>query len=167
MIALTSQTFGRLLDLVMLGASPSAAEARAILQISQLAVGVDLDADEDEDELLSTLRHHLCRLASIPSSSVPVVSPLPGDAEERSAMIRQLAGGVVTTAGRELAFTVSYLLIVADLELAPVEVELLEGLRHALWIDASRAAELLAEASELVTPGARGELDPSTTVARA
>jgi len=163
MIALDSKTFSRLLDIVMLGANPSPTEARAILQIAQLAAGVDLDDDPDEHELLSTLRRHLCMLADIPISSVPVLSPLPGDSEERSALVQQLACRVVTTSGRELAFTVAYLLIVADLELAPVEVELLEGLRRALWIDDGRAAELLVEASELVTPGLQGEPDPSAT----
>jgi len=167
MIALDSKTFSRLLDIVMLGANPSPTEARAILQIAQLAVGVDLDDDADEHELLGTLRRHLCSLADIPMSSIPALSPLPGDSEERSALIHQLACRVVTTAGRELAFTVAYLLVVVDLELAPVEVELLEGLRRALWIEPGRAAELLVEASELVTPGLQSELESSSASAMA
>jgi hypothetical protein len=156
-IALDTQTFGRLLDLVMLGSSPSPTEARAILQIAQLAAGVDLDDDDDERGLLGTLRRQVCVLADIPVSSIPVLSPLPGDAEERTAIVRALASRVVTTAGRELAFVVAYLLAIVDLELAPVEVELLEELRRALWIEPGRAAELLVEASEIVTPGVRGE----------
>jgi len=156
-IALDTQTFGRLLDLVMLGSSPSPTEARAILQIAQLAAGVDLDDDIDERGLLGTLRRQVCVLADIPVSSVPVLTPLPGDAEERAAIVRTLASRVVTTAGRELAFVVAYLLAVVDLELAPVEVDLLEELRRALWLEPGRAAELLVGASEIVTPGVQGE----------
>jgi hypothetical protein len=157
-IALDTLTFGRLLDIAMIGSSPSPTETRAILQIAQLAAGVDLDDDTAEHGLLGALMYRLCALAEIPISSVPVLSPLPIDAEERNALISSLANRVVTTGGRELAFTVAYLMIIADLELAPVETELLEGLRRALWIDRGRAAELLAEVSELVTPGVRSEL---------
>ncbi|HWO20391.1 MAG TPA: hypothetical protein VNO30_16595 [Kofleriaceae bacterium] len=157
-IALDTLTFGRLLDIALLGACPSPSEIRAILQIAQLAAGVDPTDDTDEHRLLGAVTYRLCTLAQIPISSVPVLSPLPIDAEERSALISSLAGRVVTTGGRELAFIVAYLLIVSDLELSPVESELLEGLQRALWIDQDRADELLLEASELVTPGARSEL---------
>jgi hypothetical protein len=156
-IALDTFTFGRLLDIAMIGESPSPSETRAILQIAQLAAGVDLSDDAAEHGLLGALTYRLCTLAEIPISSVPVLSPLPIDAEERNALISSLASRVVTTGGRELAFIVAYLLTVSDLELAPVESELLEGLRRALWIRRERANELLADASELVTPGARSE----------
>jgi hypothetical protein len=88
-----------------------------------------------------------------------VLSPLPGDAEERNAQIVSLASRLMSPQSRELAFVVAYLLIVSDLELGPLELELLEALRQALCIDGSRATDLLAEASELVTPGARAELE--------
>jgi hypothetical protein len=158
-IALDTTTFGRLLDIAMLGTSPSPTETRAILQIAQLAAGIDLDDDAAEHGLLGSLTYRLCTLAQIPISSVPVLSPLPVDTEERTALITSLANRVVTTDGRELAYIVAYLLVVSDLELAPVETELLENLRRALWLDRERAAELLAEASTLVTPGARSELE--------
>jgi hypothetical protein len=88
-----------------------------------------------------------------------VLSPLPIDAEERRAQIASLATQLATTSARELAYLVAYLLIVSDLELAPVETELLEGLQRALWIEGPRASELAAEVSELVTPGASRELE--------
>jgi hypothetical protein len=158
-IVLDSLTFGRLLDLVMSGTTPSPSEVRGILQIAQLAAGVDLDDDDAERGLLGTLTRELCTIAGIPISSIPVVSPLPGDAEERDALIWSLTNGLVTTRARELAFIVAYLLIVVDLELAPVESELLEDLPRALSIDRARAAELLAEVAGLVTPGVRDELE--------
>ena len=101
----------------------------------------------------------MCRVAKIPISTVPVLSPLPDGDEERNAQIASLAGRLGATGARELAFALAYLLIVVDLEMAPVETELLEGLRRAFSIDSRRAAELLAQAAELVTPGARSELD--------
>jgi hypothetical protein len=158
-IVLDTLTFGRLLDLVMPGTGPSPAEVRTILQLGQLAAGIDLDDDDAERSLLGAMTRRLCASAEIPISSVPVLSPLPGDAEERNAQIVSLASRLVTTQARELAFVMAYLLIVSDLELAPLELELLEALRCALCIDGSRATDLLAEASELVTPGARAELE--------
>jgi hypothetical protein len=65
----------------------------------------------------------------------------------------------VTTGARELAFTLAYLMVVADFELGPTEGELLEELRDALLIEKARAADLAAEVSELVTPGVRAELE--------
>jgi hypothetical protein len=159
-IALDSLTFGRLLDIAMPGTAPSPTEVRAILQLAQLAAGVDLDDDVAERGLLGTLTRHLCAVAGISVSSIPVLSPLPGDAEERNALIRSFANRLDTTRARELAFMVAYLLVVVDLELAPVEIELLEELRRVLWIEPGRAAELLVEASELVTPGTRGDGEP-------
>lgn len=158
-IALDHRTFGRLLGIVMPDTIPNPAEARVIVQIAQLAAGIDLDEDGDERGLLSVLTRQLCAIVGIPISSVRVLSPLPIDAEERHAQIASLASQLATTGARELAYLVAYLLIVSDLELAPVETELLEGLQRALWIEGPRAAELAAEVSELVTPGASRELD--------
>jgi hypothetical protein len=158
-IALDHRTFGRLLDIVMPDTIPSPAEARVILQIAQLAAGIDLDEDGDERGLLGVLTRQLCAIVGIPSSSVRVLSPLPIDAEERDAQIASLATQLATTSARELAYLVAYLLIVSDLELAPVETELLDGLQRALWIEGPRASELAAEVSELVTPGASRELE--------
>jgi hypothetical protein len=158
-IALDALTFARLLDLVMPGTRPSPSEARTVLQIAQLAAGIDLDDDASERGLLNTLTRHLCAVAEIPISTVPVLSPLPGDDEERSARLASLAHRLATTRARELAYVLAYLLIVVDLELAPVETELLDGLRRTLGIEDRRAAELLAAAAELVTPGAARELE--------
>lgn len=159
-IELDASTFRRLIDAVMPGERLSPSETRTILLIAQLAAGIDLDEDTDERGLLRAFTRHLCAFAGIPESSVPVLSPLPLpiDVEERCARIAAISTQLPTTRARELAFVVAHLLIVSDLELAPVEAELLDGLRPALSIDARRADELVAEASELVTPGARSEL---------
>lgn len=156
-IELDPGTFRRLTDAVMPGERLAPSEARTIAQLAQLAAGIDLEDDAAERGLLGELTHHLCALAGIPSSSVPVLSPLPIDAEERRARIASLASQLAAPRARELAFVAAYLLIASDLELAPVESELLDGLRRAFELDAARADELLAEASALVTPGARDQ----------
>jgi hypothetical protein len=158
-IALDTRTFNRLLDLVMPGTSPSPTEARTIVQIGQLAAGIDLDEDADERGLLRALTRQLCASAGISTENLRPLSPLPIDAEERTAQIASLASQLVTTSSRELAYVVAYLLIVSDLELAPVETELLEGLQRALWIEGRRASAIAAAVSELVTPGADSELE--------
>jgi len=159
-IELDDRTFRRLTDAVMPGERLAPSEAITIALIAQLAAGVDLDDDAAEGGLLGAVTRHLCAFAGIPRSSVPVLSPrpLPEDAEARSAWVNWLAGQLVTTRARELALVVAHLLIVADLELAPVETELHEELQRALLVDKRRARELIAEVTEAVTPGARSEL---------
>lgn len=158
-IALDTITFGRLIDLVMPGTAPNPTEARAILQIAQLAASVDLDDDAVERGILGNLTLQLCGLAKIPISSVRPLSPLPIDAEERTERVTSLASRLVTMQSRELAYVVAYLLIVSDLELAPVESEMLEDLQRALWLAPRRAAVLAAAVSQLVTPGALSDLE--------
>ena len=159
-IDLDDRTFRRLTDAVMPGQRLAPSEAITIALIAQLAAGIDLDEDAVERGLLGAVIRHLCAFAGIPRSSVPVLSPLPlpEDAEERRARVTSLASQLVTTGARELALVVAHLLIVGDLELAPVETKLLEELRRALSIDARRARELIADVMESVTPGARSEL---------
>jgi hypothetical protein len=157
-IELDTWTFRRLIDTVMPGEFLTPAEARTVLQIAQLAAGIDLDDDAAERGLLGSIARQLCAHAGALRSSVPAISPLPGDAEERRWWIESFASQLETTRARELAFVLAYLLIIADFELAPVETELLEGLRAAFAIDADRAADLLLQASEIITPGVPGDL---------
>jgi hypothetical protein len=159
-IKLDARTFRRLTDAVMPGERLAPREAITVALIAQLAAGVDLDDDAAESGLLDAVIRNLCAFAGIPRSSVPVLSPrpLPKDVEGRSAWVNWLAGQLVTTEARELALVVAHLVIVADLELAPVEMKLGEELRRALSIDVQRARDLIAEVMEAVTPGIPGEL---------
>lgn len=159
-LELDDRTFQRLIDVVMPGQLLSPVEAIPIALIAQLAEGVDLEDDDDESRLLDVVIGRVCELAAIRRSIVPVLSPrpLPEDGEARRAWVNWLAGQLVTPHARELSLVLAHLLVVADLELAPVESRLIEELRLALAIDADRANELLAEVSEIVTPGAPAEL---------
>jgi hypothetical protein len=159
-LELDDKTFHRLLDVVMPGEQLAPAEAIPIALIAQLAGGIDLKDDDAERGLLDVILGRLCELSTIRRSIIPVLSPrpLPEDGEARRAWVNWLAGQVATPGARELALVLAYLLVVADLELAPVEAQLIEELRGALAIDADRARELIAEVSASVTPGAPAEL---------
>lgn len=138
----------------------STGEATAVIQIAELAVGVDLEEDTEEHALLQQVKRHVCAIGGIVSDDVPEVSPLPLDGEERRAWCARLARPLVTNGGRELAYVLAYLCVVGDLELAPVEGSLIYDLQHALDISDARSDELVEMAAELATPGdVRAELD--------
>ena len=131
------------------------AEVKAIVQLGYLAAEIDLDDDPDEAALLGALGDHLWRAAGSAPEPVGLVTPVPLDREERLAWVDALAGQLHTTSGRELAYVVAYMLTIVDLELAPVEGKLLDELRRALHLTEPRAADLVATAAEIVTPGMR------------
>ncbi len=134
-------------------ASLSADDATAIVQICDLAASTDLDEDSDERAVFEAFAHEVCDSAGIPRDRVPVMSPLPIDDEERCAWIRRLGGKLTSEGARELAYVAANLLAVSDLEIAPVEQKMLEQLRGELGLGEDRARDLVATASEIVTPG--------------
>lgn len=137
----------------------SADEAAAVVQIAELAVGVDLEEGAEERALLQQIKRHVCAIGGISPDDVPEVSPLPLDDEERRAWCARLARRLASRGARELAYVLAYLCIAGDLELAPVEGSLIEDLQRALDIDNARADELVEAVAELATPGdVRAEL---------
>jgi hypothetical protein len=135
------------------GESLSADEATAIVHAAQLAGGVDLDEDADEVGLVRQLSGHVCTFAGISPADVPVVSPLPIDDEERRAWIARLASMLPAQGARELAYVISYLVTVVDLELDPIESTFVEDLRVAFCILRERARDLAITVSSMITPG--------------
>jgi hypothetical protein len=131
----------------------SADDATAIVQICDLTAGVDLDEDSDELAALEQLARDVCASAGIARDRVPPVSPLPIDDEGRCEWIRRLASRLTTQSARELAYIAANLLAVSDLELAPVEQKMLQQLHEELGLADDRARDLVAAASEIVTPG--------------
>ncbi|MGE0869056.1 MAG: hypothetical protein AB7P03_10845 [Kofleriaceae bacterium] len=133
--------------------SMSATDARSIVQLAELAVGVDLKEDSEERATLDALARHVCADGGIERTAVPSVSPLPEGPEERRAWLRTLALGITSPAGRALAYALTYVVIVSNGELGPTEAALLEELRDMLAIGPDRAAELIERVSEAITPG--------------
>lgn len=127
-------------------------EIETVLATVQLAASVDLDDDPAEQTLLGTLTRRLCALGGLSVESIRPLSPIPMDGEERAARIAALAPQLVTSGARDLAFVLAYLLIVVDLELAPIESALLDGLQRGLAIPRARASELAEAAARIVTP---------------
>lgn len=147
--AVTFRTIAKQLLPVHSTLSPT--EAIAVVQIAELAVGIDLAQPPEEYAVLQQVKRHVCAIGGIAPADVPVVSPLPTDGEERRAWCWRLAGQLVTSGGRELAYVLAYLVIVGDLELAPIESTLIRELQHALDITDDRAGFLVERAAELVT----------------
>lgn len=133
----------------------SPAEVGAIARLAFLAAEIDFDEDTDELDALDELTTELYTMSELPVASGGEVSPLPIDDEERTAAIHELADVLESRGARELAYVISYLLAVSDLELAPIESRYLDELQHALSISDERAADLVSAVGEAVTPGMR------------
>jgi len=131
----------------------SSCEIQAIVYLLQLAASVDLDEEPEEDTLLQALTSRLCARGGLAMDRIPPLSPIPTDAEERAAWIAMLAHQLVTSAARDLGYALAYLVIVVDLELAPIESTLLEQLRLAFSIPRARADDLTEAVARIVTPG--------------
>lgn len=161
-LAIDDAKFQQILD-VTLGAQPlGPSELRTLLQVIQLAAEIDLDEDPAEMTLLRSLTNQLCAATGITLDRFPVLSPIPTDDEERAAQLAALVQQLPTTGVRDLALALAYLMIVADLELAPVEDALLQQLQRGLTIPSDRASCLLDAVGRIVTPGA-GEARPVAT----
>jgi hypothetical protein len=140
----------------------SADEIRAVLKTAFLAAEIDLDEDPEELASLQSAARMLWEHAGYVPEGVPIVSPLPLpiDREARLERVHELASDLRSTEARELAYSMAYLSTVADLAFAPVESALLEELERALGITPDRAAELVATAAEILTPGVTDSLQP-------
>jgi len=141
--------FRRILELVGVTGAPFE-ELAAMGRLLKLAASIDLDDDPDEISLVSALLAHLRSLGG--PDSIPELPFVPTDGEERAVVAARLAGGMASTNVRELGYALTYLIVAADGELAPVESSFLEELRAAFGISAERASELAEEAAEIATP---------------
>ena len=146
--------FRGILQLVFGSAPPTltVVEAETIVRIGYLAIDIDLEEDSAELVMVEALSDQICALAGIAPSMISPLSPLPTDDEERAVRVRQLASRLTRTPSRELAYVVAYVLIVADLELSPVESRLLLELETVLEVSEDRTSELAAQAAEMLTP---------------
>jgi hypothetical protein len=139
-------------------------EVRTILQVAQLAAEIDLDDDPAELALLRSLTTRLCTATGVALDRFPLLSPIPTDDEERAAQIAALVRRLPTTGARDLAFALAYLMVVSDLELAPIENALLQQLQRALTIPPERASDLIDAIARIVTPGAAEARPVAATV---
>ena len=129
--------------------SPS--EATATIQLLELAAQAEVAPDAEQLALLRQLTDHVCVAAGIHADQVMAASPLPLDREETQAWLDRLTPALGRGA-RELVFVLAYLVIISNVELAPVETRFLSALQATLGLADDRAAELVARIAELVTP---------------
>ena len=83
---------------------------------------------------------------------MPDVRREPNCDEDDDERIHGLAAKLSTSASKELAYAVSHLLTVVDVQIAPEEEAFLESLRTALGIDDDRADDLAAQLGAAITP---------------
>lgn len=124
-------------------------EATRILEIAQLAAGVDLDEDPAEQATLQAVAQHVFAIVGMKSEDVRPIPPLP-DEEARSVWLDALAAQLHTRGARELAYALAFLVSVSDLKLTPEETAALEEFQHALGLDYRRATDLVILLSEIV-----------------
>lgn len=131
------------------GGKLSAADAETIVAISQLAVDADGQEDPDEIAMFFGIGKAVFELAGIADAPTPTFAVDEDDRERAISLAKQLS----TTAAKELAYAVSYVIVVADVELEPAESSLLDDLRDALGLSDDRAAELAEKIAAAITPG--------------
>ncbi len=119
-------------------------DVEVIGQLAFLAAEIDFDEEPEEGPALDALNRSLWRIIGAEPQPVIPISPLPlpNDREQRARWIRELVPQLTSRDAREVAYVAAYLMAVADLQLAPVESELLDELQRALDIDDQRATDL-------------------------
>lgn len=125
-------------------------DAELIIAIAQLAVAADRVDDPDERALFEALAALVYKHAKL-DSSAPTLAPVDDD-EQRIEHLRSHAAQLAGKPSAALAFAVAYVLVIADLELAPEEGALLDTLREALGLDEDRAEDLTAAVGAAITP---------------
>lgn len=75
------------------------------------------------------------------------------DEEARAARLRRLASQLGARSTRELAYTLAFLVSIADLELVPAETTALEEFQFALGLSHRRAMDLVVTLSEIIEGG--------------
>lgn len=128
----------------------SHADAEVILELVQLCV--DSDGREDADEIKSFFALGKAVFAMAGLQSTPTPTSMGGDDDNER--MRELAGQLTSTHGKELAFACAHLLSISDVDIAPEEDAFIGALRDALAISVERGDEIAAQLNASLTPPA-------------
>jgi hypothetical protein len=126
----------------------SAGDAETVVALAQMSVDADGQEDADEIRMFFALGKAVYELAGLKETPTPTFA-VDEDDDER---IHGLAAKLSSAASKELAYAVSHLLTVVDVQIAPEEEAFLENLRTALGIDDDRADDLAAQLGAAITP---------------
>lgn len=124
-------------------------DAETVVALAQMSVDSDGHEDADEIRMFFALGKAVFELAGLTETPTPTFA-VDEDDDER---LHSLAGKLSSAASKELAYAVSHLLTVVDVQIAPEEEAFLENLRTALGIDDDRADDLAAQLGAAITPG--------------
>lgn len=150
-IAVDQTRLRRVFHTLLCADSLSPDEATAILQITQIAAGVEIDSAYAQRAVLQAIAQQICSYAGgKPGEVLPIQAP-PDD--ERASWLRALAAQLDTQGARELAYSLVFLVSVGDLELTPAERIALEEFQHALGLNHSRATDLVVFLTNTVYGG--------------
>lgn len=128
----------------------TAADAELVVAVAQHAVAADLVEDPDERALFDQLAGHVYAAAKL-QTTPPTLAPLE-DEEQRIEQLRTHAMQLRGKGAAGLAYALAYILTIADLELNPDEMDVVEVLRQGLELDQEKADDLVATVSEIITP---------------
>ncbi len=125
-------------------------EAELVVAIAKLAVAADRVDDPEEQRLFDQLAGHLYSAARV-STSPPVLDPIDDD-EARREQLRTHGAQLLGKPAGSLAYALSYILTIADLDLAEEEIEIVDLIGESVGLSPESCDELAATVSALVTP---------------
>lgn len=151
-IAVDQTRLRRIADTLLAGTTLELAEAMSLLEIAQVAAGVEPGDDPAEHAALQAVAQQVGSLVGLKPGELLAIPPLP-DEEARADWLGALARSLETRAARELAYALVFLVSVANLRLTPDETTALEEFQRALGLDHRRAADLVVLVSEIIDAG--------------
>lgn len=122
--------------------TPTADEARAIIDVARLAAAADKRSDVGETSLLIGLTQLLCEMSG---TAMPDFT-----AKVDASRLMSIGDALEPMGARELAFACAYLVVIQDLTLTDEEKQLIEALPAALVIDPERARQLGGDMETMV-----------------
>lgn len=148
-IAVDQTRLRRITEAILGGEHLNRTQASTLLEIAQLAAGVENDDNPAEHSILQAVAQHIAGMVGLKTGEVLPIPPLP-DEEARAHWLGSLASCLATPRVRELAYAVVFVVSVADLELTELERRALEQFQHALGLPHRRATDLVVCVSEIV-----------------
>ncbi len=126
----------------------SAADAETVVALAQMSVDSDGQEDADEIKMFFTIGKSVYELAGLTDTPTPTFAV----DEDDDARLASLAKSLASNEARELAYAVSHLLTIVDVQIQPEESDFLEHLAESLGISVERTEELAAQLGEAITP---------------
>jgi hypothetical protein len=123
-------------------------EALAILEIVQLAAGVDDDEQLGEHTTLQAIAQHVGSMVGWKPGELCAIPR--GSAAIGDDWVALLASQLGSRAARELAYAYAFLVAVGNLELTAAERAELERFQRVLGLDDRRATDLVVRLTEVV-----------------